>query len=447
MSSPIDNATTLDAIIKALRNGIAARDVAREFHTTLFTLQSRAASNPALKSALEIATIVADKNPAEIPGDVEEPGGPYEPPHFLKRAREEAASLAPGRLGYVMWVERKSFDYGNGKLDPWWLEHLGKFYASGKRFDLGRGGLRSAKSRTMCFALAAEVLLIPRKIEPSQIGVCPIMSSNMREAGGRFDTLKVLLRSCGFRDLTGTRKEDPGGFMPSGGGNQAHIIRVKDFDGHDCEFRCYPATEAGAAGFTGIAGALDEVDLWGKAEGANPAAKVIEVIGTRYTTQPEACCHIWSATYDRESEHARLVALGDTIRQRLARLGAMGSAKDYAERLSLASALRCHHPLLIAPPLPEECTDIPCWVTNPTTPIRTCYELTDGNIERMFALYGGRVGMSVGGVSQQLDGLSDANRRLMDHEPVQLKRFDGLPSWDPRSTRSENAQPKRWRGL
>src|SRR5262249_27944341 len=153
-----------------------------------------------------------------------------------------------------------------------------------------------AKSASVCRAIAAEVLLLERRLEESIVGVCPVMSSNMREAGDRFDTVKSILRACGLQDVTGVRGQEPEehAFKTMGGGQQALVIALQDSQRHAVEFRIYPASEVGAAGFTGIAGFGDELDLWGKAGGANPASRVVEVLVTRYTTQPEAKLHLMS---------------------------------------------------------------------------------------------------------------------------------------------------------
>lgn len=311
-----------------------------------------------------------------------------------QRIRETAASLAPGYLGFVLWVDRCRVDSDMGlhAMDPAWVRHFADFYASGMFEDVGRFGVRAAKSDSCCTALVGEVALIERKLAGSIVGVCPVMSSNMREAGDRFDTLKANLRACGFRDVSGL-KPPPGPFefKASGGGSQALKIETFDAQGHTVEFRVYPASEAGAAGFTGIAGFGDELDLWGKAQGANPAEKVLRVLRSRYTTQPEARLHLMSASYDRDSEHARLIKAGTGAGQYVARIGEEGSAKDYADRMRLAALHGLKDPVLLGPPLPPDCPDVPSWVTNPVAPIERAYEMAKGDLRILFGLYGGRV--------------------------------------------------------
>lgn len=308
------------------------------------------------------------------------------------RAREKARELGgDGSMGHLLWVERRCVEAKLHAMDPQWLFHFDEFYGSGKFLDVGRFGLRAAKSDSVCRAIVAEVLFIERRLEPSMVGVCPVMSANMREAGDRFDTIKANLRACGLQDLTGMRgkEAEDNAFKTMGGGQQALVIALQDAQAHPVEFRIYPASEVGAAGFTGIAGFGDELDLWGKATGANPASRVIEILVTRFTTQPEAKLHLMSATYDRESFHAALIDKGDTPLQRVARLGLNGALRDAADRRRLAAKIQSTDPLLLAPGDPNS-TDIPSWVSNPVAPIEDCYAKSDGNLRRMFALYGGR---------------------------------------------------------
>jgi hypothetical protein len=317
------------------------------------------------------------------------------------RIISEASALSEGLYGYFLWIEQKCTAAGMHPCDPQWLWHFREFYESGKMIDVGRFGLRAGKSVSVPRALAAEVLLVSRRLEKGQVGVCPIMAQNMREAADRFSTMRQILHACGLVDNTGHRTEDEEGFVCSGGGSTALKIVMRDFEGHDVEVRVYPASISGAAGFTGIAGFCDELDLWGRDEAANPAKRVVEILTTRYTTQPQAKLHLMSATYNPKSAHAEMIAAGDTPLQRVARLGAEGAKKDEDERSRLARSFSLADKLLTEKADPQS-TDIPSWVSNPITPIEECYKKSGGDLRRMFALYGARVA-SVGGAKMSAD--------------------------------------------
>jgi hypothetical protein len=316
-------------------------------------------------------------------------------------------------------------------MDPHWIQHFADFYASGAFEDIGRFGVRAAKSDSVCRAVLAESLLMRRKLEPNIIGVCPVISSTTKEAGDRFETLKEGLRAFGYRDIAGERKlevDEPFTYKTSGGGSQALQIEFLDAVGHRCQFRIYAATE-NIAGCTAIAGFGDELDLWGKAGGANPAKKVLRVLRSRFATVPQAKLHLMSATYDRDSEHAALIKLGNVHGQFVARLGIKGSAKDYEDRQRLAKARGLTDPLLLAPPLPADCTDIPSWVTNPIAPIESAYDKSKGDLRDMFSLYGGRPDLAGGKSSLTLEDalfLVDANRELSRSIPAEHRSTDGL---------------------
>jgi len=330
------------------------------------------------------------------------------------RIAEEYRSLHVNEnMGRLLWVEKRRVEHGLHPLDPQWIWHFEEFYRSDKFLDVGRWGVRAAKSDSVCAALVAEVRFMPRKLEPSIVGVCPIMSSTTREAEDRFDTLKANLKSIGLQDVTGSRTEiDLHNFKTSGGGSAPLTIELQDITGHPVEFRIYAASET-VAGCTAIAGFGDELDLWGKKGGANPAEKVVEVFVTRFTTVPQAKLHLMSATYDRDSYHAQMIRNGDTPRQRVARLGPKGAVKDAMDRARLARMIGSVDPLLLAPADPMS-TDIPCWVSNPIAPIEECYRKMDGDLRRMFAKYGGRPEFAGdgAGAAAQLDGLAERNAQL-----------------------------------
>lgn len=339
------------------------------------------------------------------------------------RIREEAASLGPEKIGYLHWVDRACVD-ARPKLhpmDPVWLDHYCRFYESGKRVDVARKGLRAGGSDSSCRVIVAELLLLEKTLEPGLECVGLVVSANTADGEDRFDTIKQNLRACGFRELTGRAKEDSdeeGRYRTAGGGNSGRVISLADAQGNPIQYRITAANEAGVASCTAGTALGDELDLWGRKEGKNPAKKIVEVLITRVSTVPGAVVHLMSATYDRDSEHALMMAAGDTVRQRVSRLGELGARIDTDARRRLASLICSSDPLLLTPGDPAS-TDLPTWVTNPTKcPIEVCYELSDGNLARMVSLYGARpdlTGVTDAGArltAAELDAFATENRRL-----------------------------------
>jgi hypothetical protein len=358
-----------------------------------------------------------------------------------------AATWEDSAWGWLKWVEDRAVTYGYPPLDHWWDWHFKEFYASGKLLDLGCVGLRGAKSHSNCYAIVGESLFRPRKLLPGLVGVCPVIAQKRAEADDRLNTLKTLLLACGIADISGKRGanvDEVGGFARASAGNAGGgVLSLRDSQGHEIEFRVSTASISGTAGYTGISGFCDEVDLWGLGESVNPADQVLATLATRYTTQPGAVYHVFSATYpdQRPSCFDALVAKCDTRSQYVARLGEDGAHKDHEERLQLAKSIASEDPLLLAPPDPNS-RAIPSWVTNPIVTIEDCYDKSDGNLKAMFQRYGGLPGKREGGVTHgSFLGLGEAMRKVIkgSQGPV----WD-LSSYDPRSSRY--GQTKR-RGL
>lgn len=372
------------------------------------------------------------------------------------RAHEEAAVLGGAQpdIGRLLWVERRCVDAGLHAMHPLWIRHFADFYASGAFEDVGRFGVRAAKSDSTCRAITAEVLLMPRILERTVNARCPVMSANINEANDRFVTITEILRACGILDFFGHGDVNEGTFKKSGGGMAPLIIELHDAQGHKVKFQVSAANEAAAAGFTGIAGFCDELDLYGKATGANPAAKVLRILRSRYATQPDARLHLMSATYDRESEHARLVGLGPSVGRYIARIGEEGARADHEARLRLAALIHSADPLLLAPPLSADCPDIPSWVTNPIAPIEAAYAKS-ADLREMFGLYGGRLELA-GAAAMTLEDAeymaaqNEAMSRPMAEAHRGGMRADGLlhvHGYNNDSGAPLGASPRRYRGL
>jgi len=415
-----------EAIVDSLTAGVAIDAAAKAVRATVADVRSFAADEPAWGALLakaeaecakieqaakwdalvkHSATLVEDAKPqavATVPryiphdpetGEVDDDDVPEiieDDSPELERLRLEAAKFGPGAFGYLQMVNARCVDAGLHPMDPWWIGHARKFYSSGKMIDVGRVGLRGGKSTNVCRMLVADVVYQRRQIERSQVGVCPIMSSGTAEATDRMNTIVEVLLALKLRDCSGTRsKLVRGQFRRTKAEGGAERVMLFDSQGHKVEFRVYPASKAGAVGFTGICGFCDEVDLWrDKATGANPATEVLDLLKYRYTTQPTAHLYIFSAPYGSTSAHSSRIDMGDTPLQYVARLGQKGADKDAQERWQLVGKAG-PDPRLLAPSDPKS-VNIPAWVTSPIVPLSRCYDLAEGDMSKMFSRYGGR---------------------------------------------------------
>lgn len=332
---------------------------------------------------------VVSPRTGEVTERVARPGEDDDSPD-LERLRLAAAEYGPGPFGFLQLVNHRCEVAQLHPMAPWWVGHFRKFYATGKMIDAARIGLRGGKSTNVCRAIVADVLYTRRVLEPSQIGVCPIMSAGTKEASDRIDTIMEVLRACGLTDVTGGRSgAERGQFRKIKGEGGAEVVETFDSQGHPVEFRVYPASKHGAVGFTAIAGFCDEVDMWrDKATGANPASEILKLLMHRFTTQPEAHLYIVSATYGGKSAHSDRIAKGDTPLQYVARLGAAGARRDEEERWRLVARVG-PDPLLLAKADPKS-VNIPSWVSSPIAPASRCYDMAEGDMGGLFLYYGGR---------------------------------------------------------
>jgi len=316
------------------------------------------------------------------------------------RTRRDAALLGDGRMGSLLWIDDRCQAYGMFGLDPWWIGAFGAYYASGKPVMVCRKGLRGGGSASACRALVRCALFTERDLDPGTVGVIPIMSATRDEANDRFVTIMAILRACG---IAPARNSDDEGNQAARGGvdgiykstkSQAGggLIQTLDSQGHKIEFRILPVLLRHAVGYTGIAGFLDESDLWpdDPDRHMNPATEVFDTIGERFTTQPQAELLIFSASYKARSAHSKLVADGDTPLQHVSRLGIDGAQRDNEARAMLAESTGDFDPKLTASADPMS-PDIPAWVSNPSkSQIATCYLWSKQRIGRMLGRYGGR---------------------------------------------------------
>lgn len=329
---------------------------------------------------------------------------------FARIRAEARDAFGPGRLGLLKWVDARGqmMRPAVHALDPMWIDAFAEYYDSGKLIMLARKGLRAGGSSSACPALVRCAFFASRSYDAGTIGVIPIMSATRDEADGRFVTIKAFLRACGLVPEKVKDEDDavsyivpPGGIRgtfrtktSTGGGG---IIIIRDADEHEIHFKVLPALVRHGVGYTGVAGFADESDLWPNdpEHHINPAEKIFDRISERFTTTfPGAEMLIFSASYNADSAHKRLIdevlrGEGATDLAHLVRLGAEGARRDQDSRHRLAVALGSDDPRLLAPGDPLS-PDLPAWVYNPTETIEKCHMFSKRDTSRMLGLYGGR---------------------------------------------------------
>lgn len=150
--------------------------------------------------------------PPDTANDEQEPAsGPIErePPRRSKRASEttddglpdwatiraEAAELAPGPFGWILWQERRlaASTANFPALSPFSLYALEHFFLSGKRWMLTLAGRGFGKSTFVSRVATAVGFSVERRAAPGPAWVCPIVSVLPVDADRRLEDIQQLL--------------------------------------------------------------------------------------------------------------------------------------------------------------------------------------------------------------------------------------------------------------
>jgi hypothetical protein len=261
------------------------------------------------------------------------------------------------------------------------------------------------------------MLLQQRTLARGMAGVCPVISSTQKEALGRQGTIVEVLNACGMTEAHNAKETLDGlSFQATGGPSGGYLITFFDSQAHRVECHVKTCSIRAAVGFTGICGFCDEVDTWRPETSTDPADKVIESLFDRLGTQPEARMFLVSASYARDTEHARMVERGDTPLVHVARLGDRGASLDEVSRLTLLLHLRdkgvhltVGEQRLLAERADKASPDVPSWATNPIANIKHLYTLS-GSVARLLQKFGGR-------------RATWARTGMRDYEPVDLAAY------------------------
>ncbi len=148
--------------------------------------------------------------------------------------RAEAAELAPGPFGHILWQEEQLAQRGFPRLSPCTLWNLEGFFASLKRWFLLLGGRGMGKS-TLATRLASVLgLLSVRRIPPGQTWIWPFVSVLPEDAKRRLHEIQAILRDVySMRKLKITSPDQtPTLLMLDSGSNSIAYVSFASTLGH-----------------------------------------------------------------------------------------------------------------------------------------------------------------------------------------------------------------------
>jgi hypothetical protein len=285
----------------------------------------------------------------------------------FRRLQEDAASLAPGMLGYLYAVDaRLAARPGGHGHSPYHRWMLTEWYNSGKPVLLACEGRGAGKSDMQTGVVVTEGVFAPRLVPPGETHIWPYSSKDMNETNLKFGPLESALHAVGFGagDLKIHRRKD--------GRSE---IGFEDAAGNSIEVRCYPNTKDALRGPTLCGGTNDEEAYWraDKDLGTSTADEFLDAMAGAFRgdAKHKKLMRISSAN-EMSSTLMRDIEAGDTALHFVARLGpflddAVAGFELVASRL--ADEGRHDDARTIrqwAASLTEQSPWIPSWVGNPT---------------------------------------------------------------------------------
>jgi len=448
------------AILESLRAGVTLAKAARAVRTTEAKVRAEAVDDPDFADALEAAeaeggwlnasaaseaATVAEhearrpKNDGPIVHRVAE-----DAPLDVDAVRREAAALAPGPMGTLLWLDAKLVAHGFSAMSPWWTQTIRDFYASGKRWLLVRVGRGGGKSTTLVRVAVADAMFTDRIVPPGQRWTWPFISAATDDARRRIVEIQAMLQAIGI----GVPISYPQG-KPT--------IDLYDARGNAISFVSIAGTIAGTSGPNTIGVTIDEeAKLRDKSRNANPATEILTSLAQTFRARPDIRAIRCSSAWTTEGSHANAIAEGDTGATHVARIGVEFLAATVDGLLEVASwesargdsagasAIRQYAATVTA-----ESANVPTWIANPTISAMASRVEVDGTPSTSLggvsrAVYWLRENASVpmlpggshGTPFDQITGLAEANARLVSRaREATLRQFDSpsLSSEDPRS--------------
>jgi hypothetical protein len=284
-------------------------------------------------------------------------------PDRWKRLREEAAKLAPGIAGIILYIEGILATKGQPPMSNWWRQTILAFIDSGKRWCLllvGRGGGKSTQLERFAMELS---IFMERKSPPGQTWSWLFLSIIKSDARKRLNEIAALLDAIGVSYTTSAPDGVP-------------TLSFEDANGNSVSLLSIAASIAATSGPTALGCTCDEEEKWKDDDGANPAKEVLASIRQTFRTRPDVRGFRCSSKFDDTNLHFRDVEKGDTAGHFIARLGPVGLPlaldgfeiaarfEDAMGRDANAGKLRDY-----ARTLTEQTSAIPAWTANPSLDI------------------------------------------------------------------------------
>ena len=237
-------------LLWALRSGESLKDAAATINKPLGTVEGWIRNDDDLAQEVEQAkqaglVALSDKPRA----DVAKPNADR-----WRRAHEQAAMLAPGFLGYVLYVDNLvSSEDGSHKLSPWVVFSLGEFYGSGKHEYWLRAGRGFSKSTSFTKVSLAESVFAESDTPPGEAFIYSVLSLDLTESGYKVPWFKRGLSKLPYQ------ADEIEVYEPKVG---RAFFKFTDCHGKRVEVRCFPPTIKAMSGPTLRGGLNDELAKW-----------------------------------------------------------------------------------------------------------------------------------------------------------------------------------------
>lgn len=369
-----------DALLNSLGFGISLVRSAKAAGTSARSVRTLAATDDDFAQALERAELAgamvreqaARPPPKEGTAEVVAPAAPMrDVSPVWSAARAEAAKLAPGPLGLLLWLDGKLAAKGFPAMSPWWRSTIGAFYASGKRWLIVRVGRGGGKSTTLVRVAGCEALFTDRVIPPGQRWVWPFISASTTDAKRRVVELQQIFQAIGV---------DASVKVPHG----QPTIELDDVAGQPVAFVSIASTIAGVSGPSAIGATIDEeAKLRDARANVNPAteilASLIQTFRARAGIRAIRCSSAWT----NEGSHANAIEEGDNGANHVARIGdafihdvvlGLEQVAQWEKRKGdevAAARVRAY-----ARTVSAQSPNVPTWLANPTiTAVRSREEV------------------------------------------------------------------------